>query len=106
MIPRKAIELAIEGGGDGKRWASMHRGKVVEGGVSAYWEVIALDPAFWEALWKALVWHHDSSRVNGEKVYKGHRGDWSGNAHRFFDLILTKQDTAQFWDEILGAKTK
>jgi hypothetical protein len=95
MIPKQAIEKAIEGG-----WNDKIGGHYEEIG---FWQTIALDPTFWQALGKALGW-------NGlilELIPDADRGkiidpnEWHGHALDFYDLILTGGDTEAFWNELL-----
>jgi hypothetical protein len=93
MIPKKAIEKAMEGG-----WhagCNVHYFKnSVEIAVRSPngWneityrhEQIILDPSFWQALEKSLKEKHL----------------WRMWAHDFYDLILTGADTEKFWNELL-----
>lgn len=78
MIPKNVIEKAIEGG-----WANAY---------ALDWDGHAeaiIDPLFWQSLGKALGWMS---------------GDWKGNAHQFFDLLLTSGDTSRFWKDLLENK--
>lgn len=78
MIPKTIIEKAFEGG---------YKSRV---GDLVSWEEIALDPAFWQCLGKALGWER----------YTMPYGDWKMYARRFYDLILTGQSTDEFWKEL------
>ena len=113
MIPRNIILLAIEGGW---RLAPYYKGKTLtqedikriadyfvdrnNTGALKSWQETALDPLFWQALGRALGWHHDYHVVYGQKVYEGHIGEWKSKAHEFYDLILTNGDITKFWQEI------
>jgi hypothetical protein len=118
MIPREAIEKAIEGG-----WKeSMEVDKVVvtpppffgnpdftQIGIvvlhhaDQYWIIslaeVALDPAFWRALGKALGWEDDEQGVF-RAAYSLYM--WHFHARTFCDTILTGGDTKKFWDDILN----
>lgn len=104
MIPKLAIERAIEGGyGQG------------EAPYSTNWSGMALDPAFWRALGKSLykqnpkqwqdvaftmhVGHRDGLPSKTPK--KIHRQDWLRHAHRFYDITLQGKDTTDYWNDIL-----
>lgn len=117
MIPKLAIEKAIEGG-----WMPYLAVKLDNvGGKAAYFfykyneeqsipsngiwlTEIALDPTFWQALGKALGWNEFEAKeswknyATGEvlKVGRDHR-----EAHAFYDLILTGGDTEAYWNELL-----
>lgn len=113
MIPKQAIEKAIEGG-----WKFRGYDFDIKFLVKKYPYHIALDRSFWQALGKALGW--------GEKRYKqsvvatlirggNHRAHirmqrkptpnrWKKEALRFYDLILTGGDTEKFWAELLANK--
>lgn len=100
MIPKEAIEKAVEGG-----W----RGVIT---TKQTWENIALDPSFWQALGKALGWS-DTRKSNYDFLGKPHvreemqpSPDWTRNALRFYDLILTEGDTKAFWGELLSVPHK
>lgn len=90
MIPKAAIEKAIEGG-----WNSPKSGSLAD----MIWETTALDPTFWQALGKSLGW--PTGKEPDVSLFEWETKGWSGRAHQFFDLILTGQDTAAFWDELL-----
>jgi len=99
-IPKEIIEKAIEGGW--KRWEYLGEsyGLASQDFNRDFYEIlsenkndqclISLDPTFWQALGKALGWKeaHDPTRNDYT---------WVGHAHRFYDLILTNQDTKEFW---------
>lgn len=72
---------------------------------------IGLDPAFWQALGKALGWRHmidfefQHDPSMGLPRYDHRAGqypEWMYNAHRFYDLILTGGDTEKFWNDLLA----
>jgi hypothetical protein len=107
MIPKNAIEEAIEGGwcknyGNGKNAFYFHCGvnwvRVKVTGPDdiarqfTYAEV-ALDPTFWQALGKSLGWKKERGR-NTDNA-------WIFYARDFYDLILQGKDTAEFWKELL-----
>lgn len=96
MIPDKAFDLALEGGysrvtlNDRKNWQKH-----------------ALNPAFFQALGKALGWSGDwgISEYRGRDNVEGRLRRVNSpeyHAHRFCDLILTGGDTQKFWDELIN----
>ena len=133
MIPKKAIERAIEGG-----WQpSAHRSRTLYNTATRWLQEaitvsasiseaeIALDPSFWQSLGKALGWseedfegfiHKDDDMLcpcNPEKLVQSgamivlHRGPvrWRTEAHNFFGIILTGGDTEKFWSDLLGSQS-
>lgn len=99
QIPREAIEKAIEGGwrheifivdGEIRRDIKLSAAYVAE--IKA-WRNTVLDSTFWQSLGKALGW--EPKYNDGGNYY------WGQYAHRFYDLILSNQDTQPFWDELL-----
>ncbi len=90
MIPKQAIEKAIEGGWKKKGYIDHYTD-----------EIVALDPAFWQALGKALGWKTNKLK----SMEKQQPGDvfqhWYQRAMRFYDLILTGGDTEAYWEELL-----
>lgn len=117
MIPKQAIEKAIEGGfEEGRNWkfVSANRywvcwldgnGTVTPISTSLY----IISPDFWQALGKALGW--------GTSLYVGRMVRLSGDelkgdkwelpipeyyAHRFYDLILNGGNVEAFWKELLA----
>lgn len=109
MIPKEAIDKAIEGGWSGffargYTW----NGKGITDIDGDFWtyEEVALDPTFWQALGKALGWPEDwyigesrfKDKVDG-RLYRTHCPKW--HAHVFFELILAQEDTKTFWEEII-----
>lgn len=106
MIPKQAIEKAIEGGWSPKyghhsdlvdsngEWIGVENSRVV-----SYAE-IALDPTFWQALGKVLGWVR-LTKVDENPTRRAAVPTCNEYAHRFYDLILTSGDTDKFWDEIL-----
>lgn len=116
MIPKLAIEKAIEGG-----WQVPHVETEDElpAAIRFYlhgneWAKIALDPTFWQALGKSLrgeiETHIYIKRVHAGKPHLGnvtitrpnrYSFNWRKHAHRFYDLILQGKDTEPFWQELL-----
>ena len=96
MVPKQAIEKAIEGG-----W--IHSGNQhIE---NPCWEITALYPSFWHALDKALGWseeHFISCAIwkTGDCDCSA-KDEWKEKAKEFYDLILEGKDTAEFWEGIL-----
>lgn len=92
LIPKEALEKAIEGG-----W-NLYPGmtdyppsqKLQAAAKITFQERIALDPAFWRSLGTALGWF--------ERVGVPY---WQIHAHDFYDLVLTGQDPAPFWQSLL-----
>jgi hypothetical protein len=80
MIPKAAIEKAIEGG-----WRLPQ--PCEHDGIKFYHTGdTALDPSFWQALGKALGW-----------------SDWGyvPMAENFFMLVIRERLTEKFWEELL-----
>lgn len=92
-IPKRAIELAIADGWKPINFTNHPEYDYVIEGNMAYWQHVALDPTFWQALGKALGWSTPEKPNNVR--------DWLGRAHDFSDLILQGKDTKPFWDELL-----
>lgn len=87
MIPKEAIERAIEGG-----WADFDPSTSIIYD-TGYWQVIALDLRFWKCLGKALGWDAD---------YKpGNRPLWHIQAFEFYDLVLNGYGPDEYWKELL-----
>jgi hypothetical protein len=106
MIPKQAIEKAIEGG------YKIDLAWFVDLPVYAHAQII-IDPDFWQALGKALGWlNHCPANIDHKPTtnplecpecgcsYNGAQ-IWKDSAHRFYDLILTGGDTEKFWDDLL-----
>lgn len=122
MIPKQAIEKAVEGGYDSFPFLLMTRpydkvyldgDKIVAKKDKDGWNStanaflkdlnyykIALDPTFWQALEKVINPH-----VYTHAIYLNMRGTpmarWQYLAQLFYDLILTEQPTEKFWQELL-----
>lgn len=103
MIPRIAIEKAIEGEYGG------YSGNVAKGQIPmkaavedierrSTSEKVALDPLFWQALGKALGWGY-KDMVDPTEHYS--QEEWQDKAHDFYDLILDGYDPELFWQEVL-----
>lgn len=92
MIPKQAIEKAIEGGWQHeiKDFAEYALATFNPSGIR--WQVIALDKTFWQALGKALGWVPDYALEAG----------WGHYAHMFYRLIHTGGDTEKFWADLLN----
>lgn len=90
MIPKSAIDKAIQGGWKPCDIGGPYRLELIPGGVwfhgphgGCYFEEekIALDRSFWRSLARALE-----------------RPDWSVLAHRFLDAVFSDKD---FWGDVL-----
>lgn len=92
MIPKEAIEKAIEGGWKVPYWGTNNICREY---------VFALDPAFWQTLGKALPTKFSNPNGSGYVGAKGRVLGWKDHAMHFYDLILTGGDTKPFWDELL-----
>lgn len=101
MIPKEIIELAIQGG-----WKPLvDEGYQIQldGDGVGFWYPIALDPTFWQALGKSLGWAGFDAEKDNKMIFAAYEHyHWSAYTHRFYDLLLQKQDTAPFWEEILA----
>lgn len=124
-IPREAIEKAIEVGWKPRNFVNIPDLEYTVKGNSDNWQDVALDPSFWQALGKALGWDTEitwwrcpletckennskwaAQRYCGEdgykmEQYKTYTENWQKYARCFYDLILTGDDTAAFWRELL-----
>jgi hypothetical protein len=89
MIPKRAIEKAIEGG-----WQPTDNSRHNDYYGSWNWQGIALDHSFWQALGKALGWPKTVCRAHLKQDNCGIV--WTDtvgvHAHRFYDRILTGGD--------------
>lgn len=85
MIPKAALEKAIEGGWKYKSSDRYSREEAIAV-LMTLWEGTALDSSFWQALGRALGWNEDDSIMQ---------------ARHFCYLVLTGGDTGKFWDELL-----
>jgi hypothetical protein len=105
MIPKAAIEKAIQGGWQPNvsefREFVCYIDAVNYLDAKGSWQVIkyeeiALDPSFFQALGKALGLEK-SDRNTRTEIWL----EWKYQAHRFYDLILTGQPTEPFWEALL-----
>ena len=114
MIPKQAVDKAIEGGWtlkagrldnhrpekenylDEENQTFHHKGIQIDA------RLIVLDPSFWQALGKALGWKSNHSRY--DKCPYCSEIPWKEHAKAFFNLLLTNSDTTPFWEEILKEK--
>lgn len=119
MIPKEAIELAIQGGWK-PRGEKIRKRFEVETDYAIFYdkvnvwrvpfEEIALDPSFWQALGKTKGW----GKPVGEWSFQNRQDDmpmrptahWRNEAHFFYDLILTGGNTDEFWQSILSPKAE
>lgn len=105
MIPKAAIEKAIEGGWNGYLGYIASSEESLDqwlkfGGAEQAWAFIALDPLFWEALGRAKGWKDETLADEELKVWLN--PEWYDKANMFYDLILTGQSTDRFWKELLS----
>lgn len=115
MIPKEAIEKAIEGGWhlDTPNIARFANDKGVQlyetDGLKTYVAMeaeIALDPSFLQALGKALGWEKETHAfVHGREDVTTIGGrTWLIRAFQFYEIVLTGGDTEKFWEELLGKR--
>lgn len=78
MIPKRAIEKAIEGGWKDRLYR-IYSGNTE---VWTHYDSLILDPTFWQALGKALGW-------SKKRWARKNRAEWMANAFNFYGLILT-----------------
>lgn len=102
MIPKQAIEKAIEGGFKINPVILNEWGGVIMHDLACE---LTCDPSFWQALGKALEWseeHFTSCAIwkTGECDCSA-KDEWKEKAKEFYDLILERKDTTAFWEEIL-----
>lgn len=100
MIPKEAIELSIKGGWQGIALEDMFsREYYIQN-----WQEVALDPSFWGCLGKELGWEETicPTHLRQDRCGIVWRSAFKVQAHRLFDLILTKQDTKAFWNDLLA----
>jgi hypothetical protein len=105
MIPKAAIEKAIEGG-----W-SIHKDPPTE-----WYEIgpqeqrnAVLDPSFWQALGVArgsvatlpVEPCTNPPQKRRGRPRKPHLTYWQEDALKFYRLVITGQSTEQFWEELL-----
>lgn len=117
MIPRQAIQKAIQGGYGGR----FDSPEIILASHSQY--QLALSAPFWQALSKVLGWPeyapicHRCNNIRKERYDLSCSPDgqcdltgydnsliWNMYAHRFYDLILTGDDTDAFWEQFLTDK--
>lgn len=106
MIPKQAIQKAIEGGW----WVTNFFGLTAEEQHQAEHDAV-IDPAFWQALGKVLGWkgyvgetHSACGFSGGMDSFNFDGEEWNLNALKFYDLILTNGDTENFWNDLLTTK--
>lgn len=131
MIPKLAIEKAIEGGWNKPQFYVQDNQPE-----HLLWQVVVLDRTFWIALGKALGWNgvwemnffkEDGSpspryffigeeKITGTDIRSGEKREyviaqttsrvekeaWSFNARRFFDLLLQGKPTDEYWAGLLA----
>lgn len=91
LIPKRAIELSIEGGYEIAYNMSQTKGTMRQ-------NEIALDPEFWSALGKSLGWDEE---VTSSNFKIDSMSGWEHYALWFTHLILTGGNTESFWAELL-----
>jgi hypothetical protein len=103
VIPQRALELATHGG-----WSEFagrpQKSRETTGSSWVPFEVVALDPAFWQALGKSLGWNEsffDRHASAHDMAAYYHTEAWLMFAHNFCDLIYQGQSTEEFWKELL-----
>lgn len=114
MIPKEIIEKAIEGGWqDGQALDPSRVDVLGVGYIRIYhwdssefngyeWQELALDPTFWQALGNSLdIAFEEKCAARGDFV-SFEKWNWKLNAHRFYDLILTKQPIEAFWSDLFS----
>lgn len=125
MIPKQAIEKAIEGGWNGGGiytaphamadgnplrnsslvrcsdcWCTDQSAHTHHDNKKHNSASIALDPTFWQALGKALGWLDVTAT---KKHVCPDCCEWMKHAQEFYDLILTGHDTEKFWNDLIPA---
>lgn len=108
MIPPEAIEKAREGGYEVEIAFGLLKG------ADKPWRTMALDPAFWQALQKALkydqpIWKCKQPLDRCDSTFCEYAG-WKNlnpesqysKVYDFLHLILTGGDTDAFWKELLN----
>jgi hypothetical protein len=105
MIPKQAIEKAIEGGWkpkwwrltegynhieideyDGDQFITFKQGRHVL--IQMFAQVVALDSTFWQALGKALGWQGSYVEAEHAKPFR----IWNEQGHHFIELVWTGGD--------------
>jgi hypothetical protein len=104
MIPKLAIEKAIEGGWEhsiGGVQLGIENG---EAGHSLFEYAFVLDPNFWTCLGKSLGWKDTDSydTAQGWRTVMRGKQEWVYHAYRFYDLTHQGKSTDEFWQEILA----
>lgn len=97
MIPKQAIEKAIEGGWKPAWHKRGDNDQLTAEYVADAPHETALDPSFWQALARSLAWNSPTAKFTDI----GSNSRWVKTAHHFYDLVLTGGDTEKFWEEIL-----
>ena len=109
MIPKQAIEKAIEGKFDWRDLLGVREELSLQedhfGMMQRDWWRLSLTPSFWQALAKALELseeHFTSCAIwkTGECDCSA-KDEWKEKAKEFYDLILERKGTTAFWEEIL-----
>lgn len=87
--------------------------KAVEGGypkkASMIWEVLFLDPLFWQSLGKAMGWKDGNAESAGDglvftcpvcKQLSGGRTEWLYHWHRFIDHLAEGGTITGFFEKL------
>lgn len=105
MIPKRAIEKAIEGGWKRPFLFGLDDKANIDDLIDAH---IALDPSFWQSLGKVLEWKHRTMYNTDVRSLSQHTLGhctryciWRLNASHFYKLILMGGNTDAFWNELI-----
>ena len=111
MIPKEAVKKAIEKGWKNYLPFTKRRKETLDQWIAFDldndWQQIALDPTFWYHLKKAINNNKCTCKTPSQAKYGHHIScnayfpHWERVAHDFLHLILKRNDTKQFWNEIL-----
>jgi len=91
IIPKWALEASIKGG-----WSTNVPDKFIENG--DWYKYVLLEPDFWQCLGKELGWKECKC---GKACMI--QPDWYDNAHRLYDLILSRapqEDIDAYWEAL------
>lgn len=99
MIPKEAIEKAIEGGWNTRGFDSNEWGGVIMHDAACE---ITLDPLFWQSLGNALDKELAAKYAAQGTYISFTKWDWRKYASTFCDFIFEGRETQVFWDCLLG----